>query len=105
MALAVAYQTTVTYSTSTALWTVPSSGAYGTYARDVVITNSGAALSYISAGTAASAAATASSFAIPPGGSVVLTQCQVPAGTIFYGIAAPSTASTSIGFASVVSVI
>jgi hypothetical protein len=101
VALSVAYQTVASFTaSSTSLYTVPSSTtvAYGSYARDLVITNSGTAGVYVSLGTGATSAATASSFAIPAGGSVLLTQCQVPASTIIYGIA--SAASTvSIGFA------
>ncbi len=105
MAIAVAWQTTATFTTSAALYTVPSSGAYGTYARDLVINNSGTATIYVSAGVPASSAATTSSFVIPTGGSVILTQCQVPASTIIYGVqaVATTTSQASIGFASNVS--
>lgn len=104
MALAVQYQTVANFTGSTSLYTVPSSGNYGTYARDLVITNSGTAQAYFSCGTASSASATASSFVVPAGGSVVLTQCQVPAGAIVYGIASAAS-QASIGFATLVTVI
>ena len=106
MALAAAYQTTVTNITSsTPLYTTATATAatFG-YGRDLVITNSGASTLFVSAGPAAASAVTTSSFGIPTGGSIVLTQCQVPASTIIYGVSS-GTAAASIGYASVVSVI
>ena len=101
MAISVAYQTTATFTTSASLYTVPSSGLYGTYTRDLVITNSGTALCYVSCATVATSAATVSSFAVPTGGSVLLTQCQVPAGSIIFGAqaVATTTSQVSIGYA------
>lgn len=106
MALAATYSTVVTAAatTSTALWTSPTSG----YQRDLVVTNSGASTCFVSSGTGVSSASTTVSFAVPSGGSVVLTECQVPNATILYGFAAASPAgglNVSIGYGSVVSVI
>jgi hypothetical protein len=101
VALSVAWQTVFTnITTTTALYTTPSAStaAYGSYARDLVITSSGASTLFVSAGPAAASAVTTSSFGIPSGGSVILTQCQVPAGTIIYGVSA-GTAAASIGWA------
>ena len=106
MAIAAAYQTTVTnITTSKALYTTATSTAASfAYGRDLVVTNNGPSTLFISAGPAASSAVTTSSFGIPTGGSVVLTQCQVPASTILFGVSS-GTAAASIGYASVVSVI
>jgi hypothetical protein len=106
VALAVSYQTVVTANatTSTALYTTSTTG----YQRDLVVTNGGASTCYISASIGATAATSTVGFAIPTGGSITLTQCQVPTSTILYGNAAASPAgglSVSIGYASVVSVV
>ena len=101
MAISVAWQTVYTnITTSAALYTTPSNAtaAYGAYARDLVITSSGASTLFVSAGLAAASATTTASFVIPPGGTVILTQCQVPAATIIYGVSS-GTAAASIGWA------
>ena len=105
MAIAVAWQTTATFTTTAALYTVPSSGAYSAYARDLIVTNSGTATCYVGVGPAVTQAVTTSSFAIPAGGSVILTQCQVPSSTVVAGVqaVATTTSQVSIGFASNVS--
>lgn len=100
MALAVAYQTTVTSITSNAaLYTTSTTG----YQRDLAITNSGASFLYVVAGTSATTAAAATGFGIPTGQTVIL-EGQVPNSTIIFGYSA-GTAAASIGYASVVSVI
>lgn len=106
MAIAVQYQTVVTAAatTSTALWTSATTG----YQRDLIVTNSGASTCFIAGGPGVSSASTTVSFGVPSGGSIVLTQCQVPNSTILYGFAAASPAgglNVSIGYGSVVSVI
>jgi hypothetical protein len=106
VALAVAYSTVVTAAatTSTALYTTSTSA----YQRDLVVTNSGASTCFISAGTGVSSASTTVSFAVPSGGSLLLTECAVPNSTILYGFAAASPAgglNVSIGYGSVVSVV
>lgn len=108
MALAATYVTTATFTTTTSLYTTPAStSATYAYGRDLVITNSGTASIYVAVGPAATLAVTTSSFVIPTGGSVLLTQCQVPASTVIYGVqsVATTTSFASIGWASVVSVI
>ena len=100
--ISVAYQTTVTFTTNRCtVGTVPSSGNFSTYARDLVVTNSGTATCYVGVGPAVTQAVTTSSFAIPSGGSVILTQCQVPASTVVAGVqaVATTTSQVSIGFA------
>lgn len=106
MAIAVQWQTTATFTTSAALYTVPTAAFAATagtflYPRDLVITNSGTATIFVSLGAAASSAATTSSFQIPTGGTVLLTQCQVPAGAIVFGVqaVATTTSQASIGYA------
>lgn len=106
MAISVAWQTvsTITAGSSTSLYTVPSTGAFSTYARDLVITNGGTVNSFVSLGASASAASTAASFVVPPGGTVLLTQCQVPAASIIYGMS-NGASPISIGYATNVSYI
>lgn len=108
MALAVAYQTVASVTnTAGTVYTIPNSttAAYGVYARDLVVTNSGANTIFIGLGTS-NVATSVASFGIPSGGSVLLTECQVIAGqplTAICGLSAGS--QISVGFASVVSVI
>lgn len=106
MALAVAYQTVATVSaTVNTFYTIPTSGAYSSYARDLVITNSGAATLFVTFNPSSTTATSAASFQIPSGGTVLLTECAVPAGVIGVACGGTNTTSASIGFASVVSVI
>ena len=100
MAISVAWQTVVTnITTSTALFTTATStAATFQYQRDLVITNSGASTLFVSGGTGTTAATTLISFGIPSGGTLLLTQCQVPNQTIIWGTSG-GTAAASIGFA------
>lgn len=84
-------------TTSASLATISNTG----YNRDLVITNGGPSNLFIGFGTGCTASTTAQSFLIPSGGSVILTQCQVPQSGIIYGVSA-GTSSTSIGYASLV---
>jgi hypothetical protein len=106
VAIAATYNTVVTAAatTSTALFTTSTS----VYQRDLIVTNSGASTCFISAGTGVTSASTTVSFAVPSGGTVLLTECQVPNSTILFGFAAASPAgglNVSIGYGSVVSVV
>jgi hypothetical protein len=112
VALAVPYvvvNNAVTVATN--LFTVPSSGTVGStpyypYARDLVVTNSGTANAFVALNATSAAATTTASFVIPSGGSIILTQCQVPVGTIVSAIpVASGTASVSVGFGTNVSYI
>ena len=97
MAIATTWLTTATSITSsTVLYTVNTSGAY---ARDLVITNSGANLGYVTVGASASSAAAATGFVLPAGGTVILTQCAIPSSAKIYGFASSAT-NFSIGYAS-----
>jgi hypothetical protein len=101
VAISVAWQTVVTVTSQAALYTVPSatSATYG-YARDLVITNSGANTVYIAMNSNTPAATTTGSFAIPTGGTLVLTQCQVTNGAVVNGTCPTAAGSSvSIGYA------
>lgn len=102
MAISVPWVVNGTAVTSaTTIYTVPTSGTvpYGTntYVRDLIVTNGGPSTLFIGLGTGVSTGATTSSFGIPSGGTVVLTQCQVPSGSIVGAISA-GTSSCFIGF-------
>jgi hypothetical protein len=84
-------------TTTAALYTVASTG----YKRDLVVTNGGPSSLFVTLGSGSTAATTAQSFQIPSGGSLILTQCQVPQSGIIYGVSA-GTSATSIGFGSLV---
>ena len=103
MAIAVAWQTVVTVNTTdTALYTVPSSSAnpFGAYARDLVINNSGASTIFVAQTTGGSPVSTTTgSFQVPSGGTVILTQCQVPAGSVVKALAPSAAGQASIGYA------
>lgn len=97
MAIATTWLTVATnITTSAALYTVNTSGVYE---RDLVITNSGLKIGYVSVGASVSSAAATAGFVLPAGGSAILTQCAIPANTIIYGYAASAT-NFSIGYAS-----
>ena len=100
MAIAATYFTTATSITSsTAIYTTGT-----TYNRDLVITNDGPSLAYVTLGASSTGAAAATGFAVPTGGSVILTQCQVPTSGIIYAFSG-GTASVSLGWASLVTYI
>ncbi len=101
MALAVNYFTVATAITSsTPIYTVATTG----YTRDLVITNSGTNLCYVTLGASSTGAAAATGFAVPTGQSVVLTGQANAAAYKIYAYAATAT-NVSLGWASVVSVI
>jgi hypothetical protein len=106
VALAVSYFTanTTAISTSTVLYTVPTTG----YNRDLVFANGSAAGCYFNTGSGATGATTIASFLVPSGQSAVLMG-QAPAGALIYAIpalgATAATGTISLGWASVVSVI
>jgi hypothetical protein len=90
-------------TSSTVLYTTPASTVQ-TYIRDLILTNSGTTTIFLSLGTGASSAATTSSFVVPTGGSVVLTECTVPNTAIIYGVSPTNAGALNIGYGSVVSV-
>jgi hypothetical protein len=108
VALSVAWQTAVTLvggtnGTVNTIYTVPSAStvAYGAYARDLVIGNTGAVTIFVTLNPTSTTSSSTASFQVPSGGSVILTQCQVPAGAVVgaaVGGATP-TGQVSVGFA------
>jgi len=102
VAISVAWQTVVTVATSNgALYTVPSStSATFAYARDLVVTNSGATTIFANVTAAGSPVATTTgSYQIPSGGSLILTQCQVPGGAVLSALSPGTAGSLSVGYA------
>lgn len=110
MAINATWLTTATFTTTAALYTVPTAAFAATagtylYPRDLVITNSGTATCWVSVGPQVTSAVTTSSFMIPTGGTVILTQCQIPPSTIVFGCqsVATTTSQVSIGYGTNVS--
>jgi hypothetical protein len=107
VALAVAYQTVASVTTTAATVYTTSAATAASYgnARDLVVTNSGSGTIFVGLGTA-NVATSVASFKIPSGGTLLLTECVVPASAPLTAIAATGSSSTvSVGYASVVSVI
>jgi hypothetical protein len=100
VAISVAWQTVSSVTSAATVYTIPSAStaAYGLYARDLVINNSGTVTLFVglSSGTVS---ATTTSFQVPAGGTVLLTQCQVPSGLYVSATAATGTGSISVGYA------
>lgn len=101
MAINAQWVVTTPFSTTTQLYTVPATtSATYAYARDLVVTNNSTVSAFFSLGTGTTSAATTSSFVVPTGGSVILTQCQVPAGAILWGATQGGVAgAVSVGYA------
>lgn len=92
-----AASTAVTTTAATVYTTAAST--VSSYLRDLVITNSGANTIFVGMG-ASNVATSVASMSIPAGGTLVLTQCQVPNATpvtAICGVAAGS--SVSVGYA------
>lgn len=102
MAISVAWQTVATIATATTVatvYTVPTSGSYGTYARDLAICNGGPGNAFVCLSVAGAVTA-AAGFQVPTGGTVLLTQCQVPGGAVIGVANTTATAITvSVGYA------
>ena len=86
-------------TTANQIYTVPSTG----YKRDLVIANAGTVSVYVGLSTDGTVATSAASFKIPAGGSLILTQCQVPAGAIMSSITGTGNGLVSVGYGSLVS--
>ena len=108
MALSVAYvvsSTAITTTVGTMYTTAAATAASYGNARDLVITNSGTATVFVGIG-ASNVATSVASFGIPSGGTLLLTECVVPASQPITACTGTGLSSTvSIGYASVVSVI
>jgi len=106
MAIAATYTTVSTTGGSTAVqnYTVPTTAP--SYSRDLILTNSGTLTTWVGLSTAGTVATSVASFQIPAGGTVLLTQCQVPTSAVVSSLTGVTATSTlSIGYGSVVSVI
>ena len=100
MAIAAAWQTvaSVTTTASTVFTTNASTASTFAYQRDLVVTNSGASTVFLGMG-ASNVATSVASFNIPAGGTVLLTQCQVPGGVPITACTGTGTSTVSIGYA------
>ena len=97
MAIAATWQTVATVTTTAGTVYTTGSG----YRRDLVVTNSGASTIFVGMGTS-SVATSVASFQIPAGGTVVLTQCQVPASIPITACTGAGSSTISVGFGSLV---
>ena len=98
MAIATSWQTVATVTTTAGTVFTTAAG----YTRDLVVTNSGTAAIFVGLG-ASNVATSVASMEIPTGGSLVLTECQVPASTPLTAIAGVGTGQVSVGYGSLVS--
>jgi hypothetical protein len=71
------------------------------YKRDLVVTNSGTATIFVGLG-ASNVATSVASFQVPAGGTVILTQCQVPASTPVTACTGAGSSTISVGYGSLV---
>lgn len=103
MAIAATWKVTgaTVNQTAAQVYTVPTSNP--TYSRDLVVANAGTVSIYAGLSTDGTVATSAASFKIPAGGSLILSQCQVPTGAVLSVIAGTGTGLVSIGYASLVS--
>jgi hypothetical protein len=96
-------------TTDTALYTVPTAAFAATagtylYPRDLVVTNSGATTIFVAQTTAGSPVSTTTgSFQVPSGGTVILSQCQVPAGSVIKALSPGTAGTASVGYGTNVS--
>ena len=86
---------------ATQLYTVPSTG----YNRDLVVSNSGASTIFVGLSGSGTVATSLASFQVPTGGTIILTQCQVPAGAVLSALAPSAAGGVAIGYGSNVSYI
>jgi len=91
LASTVATTTAATIYTTVAASTSP-------YLRVLVVTNGGTANIFVGAG-ASNVATSVASMVIPGGGSLVLTQCQVPNSTPITAISGAGTVPVFVGYA------
>lgn len=100
MAIAAAWQTvaSVTTTAGTVYTTNASTASTFAYGRDLVVTNSGTATVFVGIG-ASNVATSVASFSIPAGGTLILTQCQVPGGVPVSACTGAGSSQVSIGYA------
>lgn len=94
-------------TTAVQLYTVPSTTAatsYYPYARDLIVNNGGSLTLFVGLSASGTVATSAASFQVPPGGTVILTQCQVPQGAVVSAlVGSGSTGQCNIGYGTNVS--
>lgn len=100
MAIAAQWQTvaSITTTASTVYTTNASTASTFAYGRDLVVTNSGTATIFVGVG-ASNVATSVASFSIPAGGTLVLTQCQVPGGVPVTACTGAGSSQASVGYA------
>lgn len=82
------------------IYTVPTNPPY---LRDLVVNNAGTVSVYVGLSTDGTVATSAASFKIPAGGSLILTQCQVPGGAIMSALTGTGNGLVDVGYCSLVS--
>jgi hypothetical protein len=97
VAIAASWQTVATVTTTAGTVFTTASG----YTRDLVVTNSGTATIFVGVG-ASNVATSVASFGIPAGGTLVLTQCQVPTSQPVTACTGAGSSSVSVGYGSLV---
>jgi hypothetical protein len=97
VAIATSWQTVATVTTTAGTVFTTAAG----YTRDLVVTNSGASTIFVGLG-ASNVATSVASFAIPAGGTLVLTQCQNPASQPITACTGAGSSQVSVGYGSLV---
>jgi hypothetical protein len=98
VAIATSWQTVASVTTTAGTVFTTASG----YIRDLVVNNSGTATIFVGLG-AANVATSVASFGIPTGGTLVLTECEIPTSQPVTAITGAGSSSVSIGYGSLVS--
>lgn len=99
MAIATQWVATVAVPTSSTSVYTSVASTVSSYLRDIVVNNGGTFPCSVSMGTNATSAAAASSFYVPAGGSVVLTQCQVQNASKIWAIGIGGATTVNVGYA------
>ena len=73
-----------------------------TYIRDLVVTNSGTTSCYVGLSTDGTVATSVASMKVPGGGSLILTQCQVPTSAVLSALTGAGATTLSVGYGSLV---
>lgn len=99
MAIAASWVVTNAAITTSAsqIYTTPT-----TYRRDLVVTNAGTTACYVGLSTDGTVATSLASFKVPGGGSIILTQCQVPTGAVMSAITGSGSTTVDVGYGSLV---
>ena len=101
MAIAAAWQTVATVTTTAGTVYTTAASTVSTYLRDLVVNNSGTATVFVGIG-ASNVATSVASFGIPAGGSLILAACQVPNATPISACTGAGSSSVSVGYGSLV---